>query len=540
LSIQDVVLSNQDAYVLARHIAHLDTQGLNASPPARLLMEAFKSDDPLHVKALTDLLERMGAMKQVFAIDPATPPPEFRKAKTEDVFIPPLPAAAQLSDTALKAMEGVGGWYKEAVQWTTQRSPMTPVHFLEAGIAWIIGLAIARRVYIEFHERIYPHLYLLLVAETSKYAKSTGMNALYALVMGAMPHMLIPGQASPEGMIEMLAGELPSNFEKLPDRDKDLINAGRKFAAQRGIVMDEFSTLLGSAKKDYMHGFIELLLRLYDARDVEMYYTRTGGMSVIRRPGIPIMGATTPAAMARACTYESWENGANARYLIMFRDEPLEYNPNWIPAAPPFALVHALEALHNALPTMKDDLNQDVNFETYAAGISNDALNAYKAYTQAVFYDMINNHLDEQTHGNYRRMHIQALKIALAVATMDWLTETEGKAGRPAITLGHWALGQTMAEKSRESLHRLMPVLNESFDSRTQRDLMTILRQNPSGGFTVREIVRRTGRQTKDIRSALDVLVEAGEVYVSSIQPQTGRPTQLYFLTPDDGVLPPY
>ena len=286
-----------------------------------------------------------------------------------------------------------------------------------------------------------------------------------------------------------------------------------------------------------MHGFIELLLRLYDARDVEMYYTRGSGVSIIRRPGIPIMGATTPAAMARACTVESWENGANARYLIMFRDEPLEYNPNWIPAAPPFDLVHALEALHKALPATKDDLNQDVDFQPYAAGISDTALQAYQAYTQAVFYDMINSRLDEQLHGNYRRMHIQALKSAMAVATMDWLTETEGKAGRPSITLGHWALGQTLAEKSRESLHRLMPVLNESFDSRTQRDLMTILRQNPNGGYTIREIVRRTGRQTKDIRSALDVLVEAGEVYTSGFQPQTGRPTQLYFLSPDNGIL---
>lgn len=534
MSIQDIVLSNQDAYVLARHLARMDTTGLNASPATKLLMAAFdKTDDPLYMKALTDVLERMGTMKQVFAIDPNGPPPEnIRKAKTEEVYIPPLPQEARLSDQALKAMEGVGHWYKEAVTWTTQRSPMTPVHFLEAGVVWVIGLAIARRVYIEFHERIYPHLYLLLVAETSKYAKSTGMNALYSLVMGTMPHMLIPGQASPEGMMEMLTGELPGNYEKLPSRDKELINVGRKFAAQRGIVLDEFSSLLGAAKKDYMQGFAELLLRLYDAREMETYYTRSGGYSVVRRPGVSIMGATTPTAMARACPHDAWENGGNARYLIMFREQPLEYNPNYIPAVPPLSLLKSLETLHQSLPAIKDDLYQDTDFQPYAASITPDAFQGYQNYMRSVFYDMLNNHLDEALHGNYRRMHIQAIKIALAVATMDWVTD--GARGKPEITLGHWAMGQTLTEKSRESLHRLIPVLNESFDSRTQRDLMTILRQNPQGGYTVRELVRLTGRQTTEIRSALDVLVESGEAYTAGHQPSMGRPTQLYFLSSDE------
>lgn len=533
MTLQQAGLSSQDLYALSRAFVGLSFQDLpTQNPLVGNLLRELNWSKPEHLNVARTLLKDQ--LPAILAIDPNAPPPPSKSQAVEAAYVPPLPREAQLSDTALNAMEGVGKWYKAAVQWATERSPMTPPHFLEAAVLWLIGLAVNRRVCIEFHERIYPLLYLLIVAETSKYAKSTGMNAIRTLVMATMPHMLIPGSTTTEGMIEILSGQLPMNFERLTKRDQEMIEAGRRFAGQRGVILDEYSSLLGAMKKDYMAGFVELLMRMYDNQDAEQHHTRSGGMIIIKYPGVSIFGATTPAAMARSVAGEMWENGAMARYLIMFRENPLPYNPKYISFVPPSEITTPLANLHKNLPAIKaNDMleSEHEDFRPIRAQITPEAHAQYQAYMKAVYYDMLTPDLDERLHGNYRRMHMQAVKIALALACSDWAM---GNPNNPiTIQLGHFALAQTIAEKGRESLHRLMPVLSQSADSRTQRNILTVIKQAEGGLMSVRDIVRATGRNTNEVRSAIEVLVESGDLELVEHKPNGlngGRPTQLYKL----------
>jgi predicted transcriptional regulator len=534
-------LGSQELYALSRAFAGLSVKGLKVSDPLVQDMLSnldWKKSESLRMAQLV-FKDYIAA---ILAIDPRGPAPEPPKVETEAIklpttsprkeeqlHVPALPKEAQLSAKALKSIEQVSHWYKEAAEWAKLRSPMTPVHFLEAGILWTLGLAINRRVCLELHERIYPTLYLLLIAETSKYAKSTGMNAIRSLVSATMPHMLIPGSTTTEGMMEILSGAQPVNFDKLTKRDQELIEAGRRFAGQRGIILDEYSSLLGAMKKDYMAGFVELLMRMYDNQDSEQHHTRSGGMIIVKYPGLSILGATTPAAMARTVSAEMWENGAMARYLMMFRDEPLPYNPDYISWHIPDSIWQPLAKLHKNLPIIEvnDLLRDETEFRPLVAQISPEAHAQYHRYMQAVFYDMLSADLDERLHGNYRRMHIQAIKIALALACADWV---QGSHSAPIrIELGHFALAQTIAEKARESLHRLMPILAQSSDARTQRTLLGVLSNASDGFMSVRDIVRLTGRSTKEIRSAIDVLLEAGAIEEVKHQNEGGgRPVLIY------------
>lgn len=524
------MLADSDAYQLSRWFAGLDfDDGVPVTPATRLTVSVLDSSNRDDIQIARRIFAPV--LEQIFKQDPKVPP--YRRnmqVRPEDgVYIPPLPVEAQLTDKALQAAERVAPWWHATTDWLLKRSPMTPPLFLRAGAVWLVSLAIARRTCIDFHDRITPLLYMVWVAETSKYAKSTGLRALQAIINLTMPHMLIPGQTSPEGMIEMLSGQMPTNFDKLTRKDQELVQRGQKFAGQRGILLDEFSSLLGSGKKDYMQGFVELLMRLYDANDLEQHYTRSGGLALIKYPGISILGATTPAAMARNVSHEAWGNGAMARYLLLFRDRPQPYSTGNLVSAPPEHIIHPIQTLHQMLPVIKtnDPLDDEARFDPLVAAATKDAREAYMRYTRAVYYDMIEDDLDERLHGNYRRMHVQALKMALALATLDW--STNGGKGQITIELGHFALGQMMAEESRASLHRMMPVISQSTDSRTHRDLISILRHSP-GGLTVRDLVRRTGRNTNEIRSALDVLADAGEVDIVAHQPASGRPTNLYRL----------
>ena len=517
-------LSDADAYALRRICvgSPIDEAGLSVG--TRLFIKSIGGDVP----RLITLLGELGLLEKVMKFDPTRPAPQSR----DSVYIPALPEYANLTKDAYKQSGGVGQWWRTTVEWCASRSPMTPVHFFEVGVVWLLGLAIARRVAIDKHERIYPHLYYVMVAETSRYAKSTGLNTLYNIISETMPYMLIPAKTTPEAMIEIMAGQEPTNYTKLSDDDRSLIQRGMKFASQRGIIEDEISGMIGTPKRDYMQGFIELIMRLYDAREVESYYTRSQGLMLVKRPALSIMGATTPAAMSRAVTLEDWENGNMARYLVLYREEPLPYNPNYAPVVPPSEIINPLDKLHNHpdFPKLRGDDNQvTLNYAPMKASMTQDALLAYDNYTRALKHDMIPD-LDDRLIGNYSRLHVNALKIALSLATMDWSMGLLGDRVRPEITLGHWAIAQRLTEKARESLHRLMPVLSESRDSRTQKDIETILKQHP-GGITIREIVRLCGKATKDVRSAIDVLRDSGRVTIQLVGGETGRTTNIYTLT---------
>lgn len=531
MTLQQSGLSGQDLYALSRAFVGLSFQELpTQNPLVGSLLTELNWSKPEHLNVARTLLKEQ--LPAILAVDPNGPPPPLKSKTPETAFVPPLLKEARLDDKALNAMESVGHWYKEALGWATQRSPMTPTHFLEAGILWLIGLAVNRRICIEFHERIYPLLYLLIIAETSKYAKSTGMNTIRALVMATMPHMLIPGSTTTEGMIEMLSGQLPMNFERLGKRDQEVIEAGRRFAGQRGVILDEYSSLLGAMKKDYMAGFVELLMRMYDNQDAEQHHTRSGGMIIVKYPGMSIFGATTPAAMARSVAGEMWENGAMARYLMMFRENPLPYNPDYISYVPPSQLTGPLAHLHKSLPPIKaNDMleSEHEDFSPIRATITPEAHKQYQAYMKAVYYDMLTPDLDERLHGNYRRMHIQAVKIALALACSDWALGNPNNA--ITIQIGHFALAQTIVEKARESLHQLMPVLSQSADSRTRKSLISTLKNYPEG-LTITEIGDKIGRSNTEIRSSIELLLEAGQIEGVEHKPHTGRPTMLYrFLT---------
>jgi hypothetical protein len=519
-------LSPQDAFILRRAMARMPIDAKQLSPALNLMMRAYNLDNPDGYQQFSSVITSdTDLLVQIMKVDPNTPPaqPTTQSAAIDPiVYVPPLPREAQLTSEAIRAMDDVGDWYKLTSAWAAQRSPMTPPHFLQAATIWLAGLACARRLVLHLHDRIYPHLYLLIVAETSRYAKSTGMSVFYSLIHNCFPHLLVPGSATTEAMMEILSGQSPANYEKLPQTQQRNIDAGRKFAGQRGIMLDEYSSLLGSSKKDYMQGFIELLMRLYDAREVEQYYTRSGGLLTINRPGISIFGATTPAAMARSLNNETWENGEMARYLIFFREEVLGYNDDYARLEIPPDVIAPLVKLHTALPNMKE-FDEDGSYHPMSASFEPRAFDAYRAYAQAVRYTLIED-CDPRLHGNYTRMHVQAIKIALALAATDYLGSGKDYV---QIELGHWALAQQMVERSRANLHSLMLSLNETKDSRIQRDLLVILRQNP-GGLTVRDFCRRMSAYADEIRSGLDVLLESGDIMEIEHKPTTGRPTKVY------------
>jgi hypothetical protein len=154
--------------------------------------------------------------------------------------------------------------------------------------------------------KLYSNLYMMLVADTTFYRKTTAYKLAESVIRQAIPHMLMPTPGSPERFQDMLAGRLPANYKELTYEQQELLSKARSFAAQRGLFKDEVAGLFGAFnRRDYMYGMKDLIMELYDCPDYSDKDTQTG-LTIVKDAALSILGVTTPAGLATAVTDADW------------------------------------------------------------------------------------------------------------------------------------------------------------------------------------------------------------------------------------------
>jgi hypothetical protein len=486
-------------------------------------------------RALSYLIDPQ-TLSDIIRIDVNAGPPEQAKAQTSgesDVFVPPLPKEAQLSDRTLQAGERVSGFITAMVAWLEKLSPMTPRPMLLSGTHFAISLAVARRCCLPIYKGVYPQFYILWVAPTSRYKKSTGSAPIRRLLEAAIPYMLLPEDMTPEAAQLALAGKRPVNYDNLPLHEKSRIDRGIPHAARRGMYIDEVSSLFGAMKrKDSMQGFEELLLKGADNPDRLSRWTVGEGYYVLRNFNLNLLGLTTPRALGRNLREDDWDTGLFARFLIMTPDCAAVYklpSLTFEDMAPPSALVAGLQTIESAMPVPPSEIEMANGsapvLPSIKAHMTGEVKAMLEAYSKAVTFSMLlegANMPDERLHGGYSRLHEYAIKAALNAAIVDWALS--GAQGVPIITEGHWAHGQQFAELCRASLHRLLSALEVTEENKNERKLLAILSRSPQG-MTKRDLTKYTHLPVRTVEILLDMLLESGDVV--AVQPE-GRRTILY------------
>ena len=450
----------------------------------------------------------------IMKVNPNADPPTPAVVSRQTVIIPSLPAYAELTDAQQQAAASAGIWLDEFLQFARRRASMTPPLFLLSGGLWLIGLATARRAYIQVGNKVFPHLYIFWIATTTKFAKSTGLDCVKAIAQDAFPHLLLPSNSTPEALFSNLAGNAPTNIEQLNERNRNRIREGLKFAGQRGILIDEATKMLNAQAKEYMAGFLELLLEAFDAPDLLEKDLKQGRL-VINRLGLSIIGATTPAALSLFMNHARWETGEMARYILLAPEEAEPFSTTTESVPIPETLINRLKALYNRLPAPPDDSTEDSQPTAIAASMEAPAIEAMNLYRRAMIE--LSDDVPSALQGNYGRMPTQALKVALLLALIDWAGQAEGNP--LVIRMGHWARAVQITEEWRASLHRTYQDVTRSKEERLQDEIAHQLRRSPSG-LTVRDLQRSTrAPKAKDVQDALNVLTDAG--MVAGIQGRT-------------------
>jgi hypothetical protein len=445
-------------------------------------------------------------------IEKATPPQITCSSNANPVDLNQLPEIPALSE---KVDYRLPSWLAQYMHWAGKTGNQTPMIFHQAAGLWLLSTSIGRRLYGEapWGVKLYPNLYLMLVASTTYYRKSTAYKLADQLARKAIPHMLMPTPGSPERFQEALAGRLPTNYDKLNKQQQERLTQAQPFAAQRGLLKDEVAGLFGTInKRDYMTGMKDLLMELYDCPDYFDKDTQSG-LNIVENAALSILGVTTPAGLGSAVSQADWANGLLIRFAI------LTPRPNYLerPAAksyqhPPQQLIDGLRQLHDRLPAPQ--LTDSGLKPPSALKLNVDCWQLCQQYGDHLRQMCAPSHdteLDERLKGVYGRLHVQAFKLASLFAALDWLDTSDDV---PTVTIDHWIAGKAIAEDWRTSAHRLLEQLDRSGEAirekRHQDRMLRAISSAGPAGIALRHLYRNLNFSAKQARQIAQDLVRAG------------------------------
>lgn len=480
----------------------------------------------------TPLIPKTQVLTVVPKTAPDGQPPAAVRHTPERKLRPALPAFAQLSEEQEQLAASGREWLDDYLAWTKQSCPLAPEIFHEAMALWLLATISTRRMKLVIGgQEIYPNLYLLVIAKTSLYRKSTAMNeAKKILKLAGLECLLLPTDVTPEALFDELAGVKPSNFDSLPlDERRDWL-LGRAVSAQRAFLKDECSSIFANLRKDYNAGLTELLLEGYQGDGGKLKkLLKSKGLITVKDMCLSFLGATTPVMYAKYISNEETENGFIARFAIITPEGMPVYEVHDDPVMVPTALVTRLRHLFldvlpwhgEGRPSASAAIGDALTPPVVSIGASQDALRQLGEYRKALNYDMlVAEAVDDSKAAAYTRLATMAVKVAMLLAAID------SRTGYIRIEPQHAYAAQQICERWRESLHRLDRDVARSAESGSDK-VLNYLKTCGTAGATLREIMRDCAvKQRGYAEDMLRVLHEDGSIEKYDYKPEGGgRPS---------------
>lgn len=442
---------------------------------------------------------------------PADAPDPREMSLPATAYMPELPHTARLSEAEYKKALSVGLWVDRYVEFANLASPMTPALFHRSYGLALLATAIARRVYVQAgDELLYPNLYMLLVAPSTLYAKTTGLNVgLKLLDMAGLSNFLLPTGVTPQSLVTELTNRVPQTFGDWSQDDKADWQKERQFAAQRAWWMDEAASLLDLFKQKNTADLLGMILKLYGSPSKLTASTVGRGRETVRYPYLSICGPTTPAAMRNHLkNSELWGDGLFARFLFVTPDTaPVDafYQPKIEMPAGLAEHLNKMAFLRLELP--KENMTNTIQPPpAIQAILASGVFEKWKAYKSGIFDLLVKEAVPEKLFALYGRLHTTAIKIAMLLATSDFVEMAEGN---PLIIRSeHWARAQIMTEEYRASLHRLVENASHPIDDEDQELAERIIKRiSTTTRNSRRELAQDLHMAAGMHRSHLDLII---------------------------------
>lgn len=458
---------------------------------------------------------------------------------------PVLPDYAVLPDDLASQ---ASPWLDAYINFSRRWSPQSYEGFHEAIGLWLLSAVAAQRVALDYGGVEYTNLYIALCSRTSMFAKTTAARiAKQVLEATALTHLLAPDDSSPQAFLRTLTLRTPEGYAHLSVERQDAVRTRLMFAAQKGWFYDEFGQKLHAMMQTAgtMVDFRGHLRRFDDCPQNYEYVTLSRGSDFIERPYLSLLASLTPADLRPHARKGSalWGDGFLARFALITPPADLRADLEDFPEGARIispAIVIPLRSWHERLGlprlTVEERTNEkgegtgyfDVELDpphpqrcVFGDGVRASVSTYRKALHEILQADGEGTDLD----GNYARLHVKALRIAMLLASL----ENDGR-----IEMCHWARAQQIAERWRADLHNLVAQLGQDEPSRERTAEDRVM------AFLVRQADWVTPRLTaqyvkelssSEIKARLDRLAAVGRVST-----RTTKQTTWYRATGVEGV----
>jgi hypothetical protein len=377
-----------------------------------------------------------------------------------------------------------------------------PAGFQESLGAIILGAVIGRRAVLRLSQGdVYPTLWVMLIADSTIYRKSTAMDLARELVEQVGRDYLAPNDFTPQRFVAILAE-----------------NDGRPLT----FIRDEFSGFFeGLNRLEYMGGLKELLCNVYDARPFrreKMKPKAKEGQVLkadewkydVREPFLGQAVGTTMQRFMEIARINDLHSGFLPRYAFVVPDGP--------PGEP-----KDLGELTRDIEDARDRLAKELVDLTYA--------DIRLTCEPAVFarFNRYTRELEDEARGAPdtnlvaivgSRISWMALRVAMLLAVVD---------GSHRIALPHLLRGIAMAERWRHTALDILSSLAPSKFEQSASRVVALVNAKGAGGIGRQAVMRALKLSRREMDDLEATLGERGEVRVVRLESTGGRPPTHYY-----------
>lgn len=342
----------------------------------------------------------------------------------------------------------------------------------------LLAAACARHVHLPFGaQRLYPNLWLILIAPSSRLKKSTALSLGRRILAASKLDVIYPNEFSREAMIEIL--------EQKPD----------------GLFLwNELGGVLRAFESNYMLGTKEMLTELFDCPPQFKRVLKSKEV-IITDPCISIASASTVDWLNRAVKEHDIRGGFLPRFIYIPADKPSKLLP-----LPPTPDPEAQAAIVQRL--------EQIAAYRGVFGMSADAEAIHDNWYHANYGEM-SQEIDSETLAPfYSRLSVYLLKFAMLYelsATGDFTISAEAM---------HSAC--LLVDQLKANIKHLVDTdLLQTYEETLTRKVLTWINRRP--GISRSELLRTARVSTRSLEPILQALLERGEI---SVIPNPGRSPQ--------------
>lgn len=447
---------------------------------------------------------------------------------------PPLPTdVTDFSNDVIERIAEARQFLDEYIAWSKVWSPRGPYIFHEACALWILSTLSLRRIYIPLGKGIWTQLYIMLAADSSKYAKSTTIeNALITLRAAGLDWVLLPGKMTPEFFYKMASGRVSDEYETMTDDEIALYKKQLAFAGKYGWEYPEFGSQLASLMQtqSVMKQWMPILLYWDDMPTSDKNSTVGRGGEKVEMPFLSLLASLTLDDIARLPkTMNLYNNGFWPRF-VPCTPKKEEWNLDHFPQGKitvPASIVKALQSFHESLgePVIEDirpQMNrqgretgrytvQKTKHPVHECTLGPGVYDAFVRYGDALgFMTVRDGIVPRELYTSYNRIAKRCMSIA---ALLSWMSDGGGR-----IELHHWAAAQQITERQRESLHEFhMQSVGQAINPAKETENLIVKHikagqeaKHPLRAYEIAQRIRNLDAKT--VNDQLRNMVEAGLV----------------------------